>query len=257
MSTELINKELKVAWLFPNILFLHGERGNIQALKKTAGFAGVDISVDKIYYDTENFEPNDYDIIFCPPGEIASFETVIGWLKPYKESFQKFVDTGKILLATGTSQCIFGKKTKREDGDVLEGLGILDCTFEERKYVYGDDIHFTTTYSGEEKECFGVQTQMIDVYSNEQPFGHLLYGFGNTGKDRCEGSIVNNSIFTNVLGPLLVLNPWITKSIICKALENRGVALVSFEMNVELEEKSLETKKNFISNKKTRLTNCL
>ena len=80
-----------------------------------------------------------------------------------------------------------------------------------------------------------------------------MYGFGNTGKDRNEGSLVNNSIFTNVLGPMLVLNPWITKAIISKALANKGSEIDNFEFNTELEEKSLETKKKFISNKKTRL----
>ena len=253
----MTNKELKIAWLFPNILFLHGERGNVQALKRVAGFAGLDVCVDKVSYDTVNFNPSDYDVIFCPPGEIVSFGRIIEWLKPYKDALKNFIEEGKVLLVTGTSQCIFGKETKREDGSVLEGLGLIDCTFEERKYVYGDDVHFTTSYSGEDKECLGVQTQMIDVYSNEEPFGHLLYGFGNTGKDRNEGSLVNNSIFTNVLGPMLVLNPWITKAIISKALANKGIEIDNFEFSTELEEKSLETKKKFISNKKTRLTNCL
>ena len=133
----------------------------------------------------------------------------------------------------------------------MEGLGLIDCDFTERKMVYGDDLHFMTSYGGEELEIFGSQIQMMDVESREEAFGQLLYGFGNTGKDRKEGSMKNNSIFTNTLGPILVLNPWLTKKIvrICTGAEDFG-----FDMS--LEQKSLETKKQFTAGKVSRLTNC-
>ncbi len=254
--TDVLKRELKVAWLFPDILYLHGERGNILALKRIAGFADIDVAVDKISYDFEGFEPDDYDVIFCPPGEIVSFETIIKWLEPFKTKLQKFVEDGKVLLVTGTSQCIFGKTTTREDGSSLEGLGIIDCDYTERKYVYGDDIHFITSYCGEDEECMGVQIQMMDVDSREEVFGKLVYGFGNTGKDKNEGILKHNSIFTNVLGPMLVQNPWITKKIVEIAAANKGIAIESFDFDTALEKKSIETKKAFISKKKTNLTNC-
>ena len=79
-------KELRIAWLFPDTLYLHGERGNILALQRISAMKGLEASVDKIDFDTEDFDPMDYDIIFCPPGEIVSFPVVIlspsitGWL---------------------------------------------------------------------------------------------------------------------------------------------------------------------------------
>jgi CobQ-like glutamine amidotransferase family enzyme len=92
---------------------------------------------------------------------------------------------------------------------------------------------------------------MMDVESREKPFGQLMYGFGNTGKDRKEGSVKGNSIFTNTLGPILVLNPWLTKKIVmlCTGCED-------FDFDMSLEHKSLETKKQFTAGKVSRLTNC-
>ena len=69
---------LKIGWLFPDTLFLHGERGNLLALKRFAGLAGFEAEVDKIDFHTENFVPDDYDILFCAPGEISSFTIVHG-----------------------------------------------------------------------------------------------------------------------------------------------------------------------------------
>lgn len=254
---EKVKNVMRVAWLFPDILFLHGERGNVMALERMAEAAGIDLEVEKIDFSTEDFDPTKYGVIFCPPGELASMEAVIEWLRPHAESLKAFVDSGRVLLATGTGMCIFGGDVQREDGSSVTGLGIIDCSYEERKYVYGDDICFTSAYCGGQ-ECFGVQIQMANVESREpETFGDLIYGFGNDGKDRREGVIKNNSIFTNVLGPMLVLNPWLTKEVIRRAAEALGIEAGEIVVDMSLEKKSLESKKKFALNKKTRLTNCL
>lgn len=254
------NKTIRAAWLFPDILYIHGDRGNLLALERAAKAAGAEVCLDRIDFDTEGFMPMDYDFIFCSPGEIVSFPAIIQWLTPYKAELDKFVGAGKVMLVTGTSQCIFGKKITREDGSVIEGLGLIDCDFAERKMVYGDDLWFRTKFAGaeDEMEIFGSQIQMMDVESREKPFGQLEYGYGNTGKDRNEGSMKNNAVFTNTLGPILVLNPWLTKEIVITCLVNAGMADTGFDFDLDmtLEEKSLATKKEFTRNKVTRLTNC-
>ena len=251
-----MNKTIRAAWLFPDILYIHGERGNLLALERVAKFAGAEAVIDRIDFDTEGFDPMNYDFIFCPPGEIASFNAVVEWLKPYKSQFEAFLEAGRVLLVTGTSQCIFGGITKREDGSTVEGLGLIDCDFTERRLVYGDDLNYMAQFGGEEFEIFGSQIQMMDVESREEPFGQLMYGVGNTGKDRNEGSIKVNSIFTNTLGPILVLNPWLTKKIVLTCLKNSGFEEEDFDFDMSLELKSLETKKQFTSGKVSRLTNC-
>lgn len=246
---------LKAAWLFPDILYLHGERGNILAFERVCGFAGAEVKVERIDFDTKDFDPMEYDFIFCPPGEMASFEAVIDWLRPYRDGLASYMEEGRVLLVTGTSQCIFGGKTRREDGSVINGLGLIDCDFTERKMVYGDDLNVMVTYGGEELEIFGSQIQMMNVESRENPFGRILYGFGNTGKDKNEGSLKKNSIFTNILGPIFVLNPWLTKKIVVQCLQNHGLEICEFDFDMSLEQKSLATKKEFTASKVTKLTN--
>ncbi len=248
---------LKAAWLFPDILYLHGERGNLLALKRIAKAGGIDVTVEAIDDLTENFEPMDYDIIFCPPGEIASLPRLINWLTPYRDSLAAFIDKGRVLVVTGTSQCIFGKETLRQDGSGFSGLGLIDCDFKERAAVYGDDLYFTTKYGdNEELEIFGSQIQMMDVESREKPFGMLKYGFGNTGNDKNEGVLKKNSIFSNTLGPIFVLNPWLTKKIVLQCSENSGIEINEFPLDMSIELDSLATKKEFTASKVTKLTNC-
>ena len=80
--------KLRAAWLFPDILYLHGERGNILAFQRIAGFAGAEVEVDRIDLNTEGFDPMDYDFIFCPPGEIASFPVLMEWLQPHRAALE-------------------------------------------------------------------------------------------------------------------------------------------------------------------------
>ena len=161
------------------------------------------------------------------------------------------------MLVTGTSVGLFGKQILRSDGSEAEGLGIIFTQFSENKAVYGDDIWFECEYNNEKMEIIGNQIQMgnFNIVS-EKPFGRLRYGYGNTGKDRNEGVLRGNSIFTNTLGPMLVCNPWLTEEIIRVAAAARDITVGDFGYEPALERRSFATKQKFIETKETGLTNC-
>lgn len=254
--------DFRIAWLFPDTLFLHGERGNLLALARFARLAGFEPEIIKVDFDTEDFDPFDFNVIFCGPGEIVSFQSVIEYLIPFKEELASFVESGRPLIVTGTSVGIFGNKVIRKrdsfmDADDFKGLGIVDLTYSENDEVYGDDIYFECEYGGRRMELIGNQIQMGDLdIGKEPPFGVLKYGYGNTGKDRNEGLRRCNSIFTNTLGPMLTCNPWLTGTVIKVAAENSELPVKDITFDDELERKSFETKRGFISKKVSRLTNC-
>lgn len=249
--------KIRIAWLFPDTLYLHGERGNILALERFARLGGFDVETVKVDFDSKEFEPMSYDIIFCPPGEITSFPAVIQWLSPYKERLVEFVENNRPLIATGTSIGIWGNKVLRTDGSEHEGLGIIDVETRENEQVYGDDNYFTCHYNDIEIEVIGNQIQMADfINGGETAFGTLTYGYGNTGKDREEGFLKNNSVFTNTLAPLLVVTPKLTMEIIKVVAANKNMDAPDFDVDMEIEEKSFVTKKEFILAKESRLTNC-
>ena len=248
---------MKIAWLFPDTLYLHGERGNILALARFAELAGFQAQIEKVDFETENFDAMDYDVIFCPPGEIASYPTILDWLKPYKELFQNFVEAGRPMVVTGTSIALWGSKVVRTDGSEFEGMGLVEVEARENEAVYGDDIYFSCSYHGAEMEIIGNQIQMADfINQGEEPFGKLIYGYGNTGKNREEGFQKKNAIFTNTLAPMLVVSPKLTMEIIKAAAESKGLPIENIQFDMELEEKSFATKKEFIFGKESRLTNC-
>lgn len=248
---------LKIAWLFPDTFYLHGERGNILALERFARLAGLEPKTDKIDFDTKDFSPLNYDVIFCPPGEIVSFPAVLEWLKPYREEFETYIGEGRPMLVTGTSAALWCRKIKRFDGTEFEGMGILKAVAVEKETVYGDDLYYRCVYHGKEFEIIGNQIQMVDfINEGEQPWGYLLYGYGNTGKDREEGFVKNNAVFTNTLAPLLAVHPALAAEMTETAAAVKGIEIRRIDWDNTIAAQSFATKKEFIETKVTRLTNC-
>ena len=249
--------DFRIGWLFPDALFLHGERGNVLALARYAELSGFSHSVTKIDFDTENFDPMDFDVLFAASGEITSFPYVRDWLMPYKDRLEEFIENGHPLIVTGTTCGLFGEKIVRSDGTETEGLGILHSDMTERGYIYGDDVLFKCRYNDVDMEIAGPQVSMGDIdIADEEPFGELEYGYGNTGQDRREGIARGYSIFTNTLGPVLVQCPWLTAEVIRAAACASGKPCADTVYDMELEKKSFELKKEFILSKQTNLTNC-
>lgn len=245
--------------MFPDTLFLHGERGNVLALERFARLAGLDAETIKVELGTKGFDPAVYDVIFFGPGEVSSFPMLVEELMPAKDKLKAFIDEGRPVIVTGTTEGLFCSKVTRSSGEEFNGLGILKSEFRENEKVYGDDIYFKAEYNGKAMEMIGNQIQMGDLILKDEPFGELIYGYGNTGQDTLEGAVRGNSIFTGVLGPLLVCHPGLTAEIIKVAAEKAGLkadeaALDAFDDS--LERASFDTKKDFIMTKETHLKNC-
>ena len=246
---------LKIGWLFPNTFNLHGDRGNILAMKAEAIRRGYAVEVVKITLDTQDFNPMDYDFLFCAPGEMVHFPEIIRFLTPYKKALIDYIEN-RPLLVTGTSIALFGEEIICSEEYTIPGLGILKIQCFENKAVYGDDLFFTCNYNGKEMSIIGSQIQMMNLeILEEKPFGHLNYGYGNTGKTKLEGVVSGKGMFTNTLGPILVCNPWLTEEIVNLIEVNKNISLCQVKRDNTLEKKSLITKVEFIKNKETALTN--
>lgn len=243
--------DYRIAWMFPDILFMHGERGNVLALKKYAELYGYNVAVDRIDFETRYFDPSAYDAIVFGVGEISSFSEVISWLKQYDSKLQEYIVSGRPMLVTGTSQAIFANRINRQDGSVINGLGYFPAVVNENRKVEGADLIYDCKYNDKELQIVASQIMMMDMlpdpddhrgYSN---FGKVIYGYGNDNETNVDGYILYNSIFTNALGPLLVCNPWLTVEMIKASAKVNGDELRSIDESFELERKSAKAKFDF------------
>jgi len=245
-----MNNELNILWMYPDILNLHGDRGNLMAFEKIGKLLDIKVNINKVesYNDEIDFENN--DILFFNVGEIKVMPTIIETLKKYIEPIQKFIDDNKTIILIGASGCIMAKKTIRKNEE-FEGLGYLDMNLVERENIYGDDILFTLNENN--IEIVGCQIKMLDtLLLSDISLGTLEYGSGNNGFiQKTEGAKYKNIIYTNALGPIFVKNPWYTELIIKNALKNKNIELEKCLTNedFDIELNSLKAIKKFIEQK--------
>lgn len=241
---------LNIVWAYPDILNLHGDRGNIFAIERIAKLLKVETKVTKIESYREKIDFENTDIILFNVGEVKVMPTIVYALEAQEEELKKYIEQGKIIIAIGTTGCVFAKETIRKDGTKFKGLGILDMECIEREDVYGNDLYFKL-----DEDNTGImanQIQLIDTTLNSDiALGKVDYGMGNN-YEQTEGAKYKNVIFTNALGPVLVKNPWYTEKLIKLALENKGENTINSikKEDFEIEIKSMECIKKFINKKR-------
>ena len=200
--------KMTVGWMYPNLLNLHGERGSIQAFMHVAKQLGIDVEVRRIEDFDDEVPFSELDCLIFLPGEISVFQYLIPALNRQRDALDAYLNSDGYLLALGTTVLMFGNKIDREDGSTIDCLQYLDMTAHERKYVWGDDLHFRM----DDMELAGSQIMMADI-ATSSPLGVTFYGRGNNATGS-EGARWKNLIYTNCLGPLFVKNPWFAERII-------------------------------------------
>lgn len=239
-----MNKEIKVAWMYPDLLNLHGERGNAAAFEMIGKKLKVNLKIDRIDNLEDNIDFDNYDILLFNAGELKVIEQISNKLNEQIKDIKKYIKENKIIFVTGTTGSLFANKIIRKNEKEFEGLSFLDMDITERKMVLGDDL----LYKFNNMEIMSSQIQMIDIRLNKvKPLGNIIYGYGNIGND-FEGARYKNLIFTNALGPVLVKNPWLTEYIIKLACKNKKIK-INTKAKYDLEKKSLKSAKEFIKQK--------
>lgn len=213
--------KITVGWMYPNLLNLNGERGSVKALVEIGKQLGIEVEILRIEDFDDPIPFDSLDMLMFLPGEITTISHIIPALQT--DALKNYLEQGGHVLALGTSGLMFGKSILREDGSTVTGLGYLDMTAKERKFVFGDDFHFRINDSG--MELAGAQIQMADVDA-KYPLGTAIYGMGNNNTS-AEGARWKNLIYTNCTGPLFVKNPWFAESILKEIMGRKGVEIVT------------------------------
>lgn len=225
--------ELKIAHLYPELLNLYGDRGNIISLVKRAEWRGIDVSVTEYKLDDEiDFEST--DILFIGGGSDREQFLVCEKLSESKKEFKNYVENNGVVAAICGGYQLLGQYYKMKD-EVVEGLGILDMYSENGDSRLIGDVIIETDFL--EYPVVGFENHGGRTFiNNHAPLGKVIYGNGNNGNDGYEGVIYKNVIATYLHGPLFPKNPHLCDYIIKKALQNKygDVELQDLDDSIEI-----------------------
>ena len=232
-------KELKILYLYPDILELYGDFGNIQVLRYRLEKRGIKATIVpySIGDETPNF--NDYDIVFAGGGADNEQSILAEDLVKYKENIKEAVQNGVFFLLICGAYQLFGKYYKGVERNIIPGLEVFDYYTEanpDRKKRCIGNIVINASLNGLETKIIGFENHGGQTFDISNSFGKVLFGNGNKFGDTEEGYFQDNVIATYLHGPLLSKNPVLCDYIIKYCLDRKYNENITLEpLNDEFE----------------------
>lgn len=212
--------KLTIGHLYPDLLNLYGDRGNIISIKKRCQWRNIDVEVKQFKLE-DNIDFSKLDIVFIGGGSDREQLLVGKRLLSIKKDFQQYIENDGVTLTICGGYQLLGRYYKLQNENIT-ALGILDLYTEAEPGRLIGNVVIETTFLGEKATLVGFENHGGRTYINKHtPLGNAVIGNGNNGKDGGEGIIYKNTIGTYLHGPLLPKNPNLTDYIIFKALEKR------------------------------------
>jgi CobQ-like glutamine amidotransferase family enzyme len=210
--------KIRIGHLYPDLLNLYGDRGNIQCLKKRMQWRGIDAEVQE-FQITDTISFLDLDIVLLGGGSDREQMLVCEKLKTIRQDFKEYVEDNGVVIAVCGGYQLLGHYYDTDDGRI-EGLSLVDLYTEQgtprliSNIVIQNDL-FPYPIVGFENH--GGRTFIGD----NKPLGKVLFGYGNNETEKAEGVLYKNVIGTYLHGPLLPKNPHICDYLIKNAMERK------------------------------------
>ncbi|WP_255467251.1 type 1 glutamine amidotransferase [Raoultibacter phocaeensis] len=216
---------LRIAHLFPDLLNLYGDGGNVKCLAKRAAWRAIPVEVVAVNHG-DTIDLSGIDIVFLGGGPDREQRLASEELLRMKSDLAAYVEADGVLLAICGGFQILGTEWLLGNEGV-EGLGIVDMATKRaegsadrligdivlssplaKRPVVGYENHAGRTYLGKGLQAFGTVVSAT--------------GHGNNDVDKADGVLYRNVVGTYLHGPLLGKNPEVADHLLARALETRA-----------------------------------
>lgn len=210
--------KITIGHLYPELLNLYGDRGNIQCLVKRCQWRGIDVEV-KAYEQEDEIDFSALDIVLLGGGSDREQMIVCEKLREIREDFRTYVESDGVVIAICGGYQLLGNYYKTELG-MIEGLGLVDMQTEQgEERLIGNIVMQSELF---EMPIVGFENHGgRTCICGNRPLGKVLHGYGNDGKSGYEGVIYRNVVGTYLHGPLLPKNPQLADWLLTRALERK------------------------------------
>lgn len=221
--------------LFPEVCGLYGDGQNVTYLRQTLPDAQF---ITTPLTDTPYFAENKPDFIYIGSMSESTQRRVIERLMPLKGRILALADSGTPILATGNAGEIFCKKIEYVTEKLsADGLGIFDLTVKTDLF---DRYNGKVLGTFEGMTIVGFRSQFSFLYGDntENHFIKCIRGDGINRESKLEGVRYNNLICTQILGPILPLNPLFCEYLIAltgvqATAAHKDVAMQAYQQRIQ------------------------
>ncbi len=223
---------LRICHLYPDLLNLYGDRGNIMVLMQRARWRGLPVTVTEVGLG-EPVHPAAADLFFIGGGEDRQQRIAAADLCGVKRTaLEDAVADGAVVLAVCGGYQLAGRYYRPAEGEDLPGVGLLDLWTQHPgpgvRRLIGNLV---VAVEGMDEPLIGFENHggRTHLGPGARPLGRVVSGFGNNGEDGWEGAVSRRVYGTYLHGPLLPKNPAFADRLIREALERQspGIRLSS------------------------------
>ena len=210
--------ELKICHIYPDVMNISGDRGNLICMEKRLQWRGIDVVITGVGVGQELTDT--FDLYFIGNGQPFSQPLLLEDMAKKREMLRDAAEDGAVFLAICGGYQLLGRAYE-ENGETFEGLGILDvqtkcaATRLVGDYAFSCEVPQTTVVGFENHNG---RTYLGD---GVQPLGKTTQGHGNNGEDGTEGARYKNVFASYAHGCLLGKNPVLCDHILLTALERK------------------------------------
>ena len=226
--------KITIGHLYPDLLNLYGDRGNIQCLMKRCQWRGIEAETISFELD-DRIDFSGLDIVLLGGGSDREQMLVCEKLKEIRKNFRAYVEDNGVVIAICGGYQLLGNYYKTEQG-TMKGLELVDMYTEQGKgRLIGNIVLQSDLF---EMPVVGFENHGGRTFiGNNKPLGKVLSGYGNEEHAGCEGVVYKNVIGTYLHGPLLPKNPQLADLLIQRALEKKYGKKITLEPLEDREEK--------------------
>ncbi len=213
---------IKILYLYHDLMNLYGDNGNIRFLERCLTDQGLKVSIIRKTVSDDLSDLNEYDVIYCGSSLESNRNVCLKHLYQYKDVVKKAFDNNKVFLCTGNAYEMFGRHIDGLFNFSHDGIGLFDFTVKETSDTrFTADVIVNTDLFAE--KCVGFINKCSTVNGNEKPLFRINGKVGITNSDT-DGVHANNFFGTQLIGPVLVKNPYFARYFIWTILQSKNIS---------------------------------
>lgn len=202
-----------VGLIYPELLGTYGDRGNAVVLVQRARWRGIPAELVEIAAGDPI--PDNLDVYIFGGGEDDPMEMAAAGMRSSKAAIERAHRGGAVVLAICGGYQLIGHRYTAFDGEVLEGIGIVDLeTNAGSPRLIGEIVvqplpNDVWGEHGPPRALTGFENHggRTTLGPDVAPLGRVLAGGGNGDGSEVEGVLEERIIGTYLHGPVLPRNP--------------------------------------------------
>jgi len=211
--------DLRIAHLYPDLMNIYGDRGNVLALAQRARWRDIAVEV-RAYTAGMAFDAEWPDFWFFGGGQDQGQDIVSADLAgPNGDALRASLASGAAALTVCGGYQLLGHEYIPENAPAIPGLGVLDVR------TRAGTLRFVGNLVAETPDgtLVGFENHSGRTYlgPKAKALGAVLVGNGNNGEDKTEGAVQGKIVGTYSHGSCLPKNPWLADRLLAWALERR------------------------------------